>query len=61
MNIAITSHFRLILMKLVMQPSYGTPFPLAKFQKGHKGQRPEGHKVKGQNFNKLAEAILTII
>ena len=51
MNIAITSHFRLILMKLVMQPSYGTPFPLAKFQKGHKGQ----------NFNKLAEAILTII
>ena len=48
-------------MKLIMQPSYGTPFPLAKFQKGQKGQRPEGHKVKGQNSNKLAEAILTII
>ena len=44
-------------MKLVMQPSYGTPFPLAKFQKGHKGQRPEGQKIKGQNFNKLTEAI----
>ena len=56
MNIAITSHFRLILMKLAMQPSYGTPFPLAKFQKGQKG-----HKVKGQNFDKSAEAILTII
>ena len=42
-------------MKLVMQPSYRTPFPLAKFQKSHKGQRPEGNKVKGQNFNKLVQ------
>ena len=49
--------FRLILMKLGMQPSYGPPFPLAKFQQGQKGQRPEGRK----NFRKLAEAVLTII
>ena len=48
-------------MKFGMQLSYGPPFPLAKFQQGHKGQRPEGRKVKGQNFKKLAEAILTII
>ena len=52
------SHYRPILMKLVMQPSYGTPFLLTKFQKG---QRPEGHKVKGQNFKKLAEAILAAV
>ena len=48
-------------MKFGMQPSYGPPFPLAKFQQGHKGQRPEGRKVKGQIFKKLAEAILTTI
>ena len=53
--------FRPILMKFGMQLSYGPPFSLAKFQQGHKGQRPEGCKVKGQNFKKLAEAILTII
>ena len=53
--------FEAILMKFGMQLSYGHPFPLAKFQQGHKGQRPEGHKVKGQNFKKLAEAILAVI
>ena len=53
--------FRLIWMKFGMQLSYGPPFPLAKIQQGSEGQRPEGHKVKGQNSNKLAEAILTII
>ena len=36
-------------MKFGMQLSYGPPFPLAKFQQGHEGQRPEGRKVKGQN------------
>ena len=53
--------FRLIWMKFGMQLSYGPPFPLAKFQQGHEGQRPEGRKVKGQNFKKLAEAILAVI
>ena len=42
--------FEPILMKFGMQLSYGPPFPVAKFQQGHKGQRPEGRKVKGQNF-----------
>ena len=49
-----------ILMKFRMQLSYGPPFPLAKFQLGRKGQRPEGRKVKGQNFKKFSEAFLTI-
>ena len=53
--------FRLIWMKFGMQLSYGPPFPLAKIQQGHEGQRPEGHKVKGQNFKKLAGAILAVI
>ena len=53
--------FRLIWMIFGMQLSYGPPFPLAKIQQGHEGQRPEGHKVKGQNFKKLAEAILAVI
>ena len=53
--------FEAILMKFGMQLSYGPPFSVAKFQQGHKGQRPEGCKVKGQNFKKLAEAILTTI
>ena len=53
--------FEAILMKFGMQLSYGPPFSVAKFQQGHKGQRPEGRKVKGQIFKKLAEAILTII
>ena len=48
-------------MKFGLQPSYGPPFPLAKFQQGHKGQRPEGRKAKGQFLKKLAEAILTTI
>ena len=48
-------------MKFGMQHSYARLFPLAKFQQGHKGQKPEGHKVKGQNFKKLAEAVLTVI
>ena len=48
-------------MKFGMQLSYGPSFPLAKFQQGHEGQRPEGRKVKGQNFKKLAEAILAVI
>ena len=52
--------FRPILMKFGMQLSYGHPFPMAKFQQGHKGQRPKGRKVKGQNFKKLAEALLTL-
>ena len=53
--------FRPILMRFGVQLSYGPPFSLAKFQQGHKGQRPEGRKVKGQNFKKLVEAIFTII
>ena len=53
--------FEPILMKFGMQLSYGPPFPVAKFQQGHKGQRPEGRKVKGQIFKKLAEAISTTI
>ena len=48
-------------MKICMQLPFGPPFAQAKFQQGHKGQRPEGHKVKGQNFKKLAEAILAVI
>ena len=52
--------FQPILMKFGMQLSYGPPFPEAKFQQGHKGQRPEGCKVKGQNFKKFSEAFLTI-
>ena len=48
-------------MKFGLQLSYGPPFPLTKFQQGRKGQRPEGRKVKGQNFKKLAEAILAVI
>ena len=52
--------FRLIWMKFGMQLSYGPPFPLAKFQQGHEGQRPEGRKVKGQNFKKFSEAILNL-
>ena len=48
-------------MKFAMQLSHGPPFQLAKFQQGHKGQRQEGRKVKGQIFKKLAEAILTTI
>ena len=44
-----------------MRLSYGPPFPLANFQQGHKGQRPEGPYVKVQIFKKLAEAILTTI
>ena len=39
--------FEPILMKFGMQLSYGPPFPVAKFQQGHKGQRLEGRKVKG--------------
>ena len=53
--------FEAILMKFGMQLSYGPPFSVAKFQQGHKGQRPEGRKVKGQIFKKLAEAISTTI
>merc|ERR1712198_617345 len=53
--------FEPILMKFCMQLSYGPQFPVAKFQQGHKGQRPEGRKVKGQIFKKLAEAISTTI
>ena len=53
--------FEPILMKFGMQLSYGPPFPVAKFQQGHKGQRPEGLKVIGQIVKKLAEAILTTI
>ena len=54
--------FEAILMKFGKQLSYGPPFSVAKFQQGHKGQRPEGCKVKGQNFKKkLAEAILAVI
>ena len=52
--------FQAILMKFGMQLSYGPPFSVAKFQQGHKGQRPEGCKVKGQNFKKFSEAFLTI-
>ena len=40
-------------MKFGMQLSYRPPFTLAKFELGHKGQRPEGRKVKGQNFKKV--------
>ena len=47
-------------MKIGMQLSNGPPFALAKFQPGCKGQRPEGRKVKGQNFKKFSEAFLTI-
>ena len=47
-------------MKFCMKLSNGHPFALAKFQLGHKGQRPEGRKVKGQNFQKFSEAFLTI-
>ena len=47
-------------MKIWMQLPFGPPFAQAKFQLGHKGQRPKGRKVKGQNFKKLAEAIFTI-
>ena len=47
-------------MKFGMQASYGPPFPLAKFQQGRKGQRPEGRKDKGQNFKNLSEAILPV-
>ena len=53
--------FQPILMEFGMQLSYGPPFPEAKFQQGHKGQRPEGCKVKGQIFKKLTEAISTTI
>ena len=48
-------------MKFGMQLSYGPPLPVAKFQQGHKGQRPEGRKDKVKIFKKLAEAILTTI
>ena len=48
-------------MNFGLQLSYGPPFPLTKFQQGRKGQRPEGRKVKGQNFKKLEKAILTVI
>ena len=48
-------------MKFGMQLSYGPPFPVAKFQQGHKGRRSEGRKVKDQIFKKLAEAISTTI
>ena len=48
-------------MKFGLQLSYGPPFPLAKFQQGLKGQRPEGRKVKGKIFKKLPEAILATI
>ena len=48
-------------MKFGMQLSYGPPFPVAKFQQGHKGQRLEGRKDKGQIFKKLAEVILNTI
>ena len=62
MNIAKSQVIlRLILMKFGMQLSYGPPFPVAKFQQGHKGQKVQGCKVKGQHFKKLAETILTII
>ena len=43
-----------------MQLPFRPPFAHANFQLGRKGQRPKGRKVKGQNFKKLAEAILTL-
>ena len=52
--------YQQILMKFGMYLSNGHPFALAKFQLGRKGQRPEGRKVKGQNFKKFPEAFLTI-
>ena len=47
-------------MKICMQLPFRPPFAHANFQLGRKGQRPKGRKVKGQNFKKLAEAILTL-
>ena len=47
-------------MKFCMQLPCGSPFAHAKLQLGRKGQRPKGHKVKGQNFKNFTEIIFCI-
>ena len=39
-----------------MQLPFRPPFAHAKFQLGHKGQRPKGRKAKGQNFKKVSRS-----
>ena len=58
MNIAITKSFKTDFDETCYAAFLLNPISTDKISE--RSQRPEGHKVRGQNFNKLAEAILTI-